>query len=290
MAERLRHRLIAQFPAVTAAAAFLFLSHEVSADPWRAGQPDVVKPQPSAQIQVVDYKESFRERYVAADRPRLVLFWNVAFDDQTDVSVSELETERNTSSKNYSSLEDATRGEAGVATLVDGDEIADAMTVRERKIVTHDTSKRTTDLSERNSVELETAFVAEMRAAGLIFVDRASAMRRAQANERVSGANPKQLEADSVMEGADYLLEILMIMDDRTALGWGFNVSLIDVDSAQLVSNFYTLAMPMVPPPPGRYVATSQGFMWTQSPPVVTVADVGKMLAFEVMENIGPVL
>jgi hypothetical protein len=259
---------------------------------YRDHQEAVLAPPPTqAPRPAPDVVKPFESAYEAAGAPRIMLFWNVAFDDQTQTQHEKRELTTKAGTQSSTGLDKQTQGPAGEATLKESDvknqETIETVT-RERIV---DSAKQAERLSARNSVELEVAFQAALEEAGVHLLSRSSGIRLTQAERDRSGVDPKLIEADAVRDHADLLLEIVMVQDADAALNAGFKVTLTDVRSATEVLTRYTQAHVHRSTQPVRTVVTDTGFERRASPtPPVTVSDVGVELAHEVMGWLAPTL
>lgn len=139
-------------------------------------------------------------------------------------------------------------------------------------------------LSEPDRVRLESAFGAELGRAQVHVLDRVMGIRSTHSERDRNGEDSKLIESDAVVGKADVLLEVILIRDFTAPLGTGFKVSATNVHTADKVTEFYTVAMPILPVPSARYVPTDSGFVrWQPPAPIPTVEEVGAKLADEVM-------
>jgi hypothetical protein len=283
---RRTHRRLRQVLAI----ALLLLggaAHERSLAQWRADQPPVMSPPVQRAAPTSDVANAFRAAYEAAGKPRVLLFWNTAFDDATQMTHQTSDVTKRGTKRSTIALRKDTTGAAGTAVLTESDGGTNETIEHVRTERDVDPAKQASLLSARNAAELEATFRQQLMSAGVRLVDRATAIRTAQAERDRSGVDGKLLEADAVLK-AELLLQIVMVQDASSPLGAGFKISVTDVRTGNEVASLYTLATPQVPPPAGRYVATDSGFEWSQPPRRVGVADVGVALSREVMRVTGP--
>lgn len=256
---------------------------------WREGQlpvltpPALVKP-----AEKPDYAAKFLGAYTAARKPKVILFWNRKFDDRFSAPTQDVDITRKDKRRNYRYFEQATKKPAGTATMFDGDEFSSETKVHTKRTEVMEAPERQTDLSERNSIELETAFREQMRRGGVSFVDRDTVVRTTHAKGATKSNDPKEVETTAVLESADLLLEILFVPDSDGPIGYGFRVSVRNIESGVESVAFYTLGRPWVPALPGRYVATTKGYEWSQSKAQAGIQDVGAALADELMDRLAP--
>lgn len=243
----------------------------------RAGQPPTLNPPAAAPVQAPNVVGPFRAQYQAAGSPRIVLFWNVSFDDTTE-----------------SPRADVTVRGAEVYPFVseEGDTGLQALSARVHASGYLNPAKRGQGaLSDRDLAELDSAFRDELLAANVSLLDRATTIRFMEAERDRTGVDPKLIETDAVLGKAEVLLQVLLVRDDDSPLGTGFKVSVARVSSGVDIASLYTTALPNLPPPPGRYVATDSGFVWQQEyPPIPDAQQIGTELADRVMEKLGPLL
>lgn len=241
----------------------------------RPGQPPTLSPQTPPAVQGQDVLEPFSVRYRAAGSPRIVLFWNVSFDAATRTPKVHVSVQ---------SAEIAPVQTGNGATAVAG------IGVRARTSGYLDPTGHGFDtLSAPTLAQLDSAFRNELLAARVRLLDRAATIRFMQAQRDRTGVDPKLIETDAVLGKADILLQVLLVRDAASPLDAGFKVSAIRVRTGAEIASLYTLALPDLPAPQGRYVATDRGFVWRQPPrPTPDAAQIGAELANEVMEELAP--
>lgn len=246
--------------------------------PRQEAPPDVVSP-------VI---KQFQERYRSAGRPRIALFWNVELVDTLDDQVVKTTRTKTQSDDSENHLTKTTNEEAGAATLVDGETASATETVKTEATQRVSANvKRSTSLSERDIWKTETAFRAELRNAGVRLLDRNTIMR---ITALIAGTeNTRAVEAKALVGKADLLMEVLTTEDPAAPLGWGFRVNVLDVHTGEERSSFYSEAMPVATTPARvSFKATSNGFEKVIQQPPMTVSDVGRALALNVMTEAGP--
>lgn len=243
----------------------------------RPGQPPTLSPPQARPVQARDVVGPFRTQYHAAGSPRIVLFWNVSFDDTTE-----------------SPKADVTLRAAEVYPFVskDGDNGLRALGLRAHTSGYLDPAKRGSgSLSETDLAQIDSAFRNELLAANVLLLDRATTVRFMEAQRDRTGVDPKVIEADAVLGKADILLQVLLIPDANSPLDTGFSVSALRIKTGAEIAGLYTLALPRLSAAPGHYVATDSGFVWEQPPtPTPDAGEIGIKLAHEVMEKLGPKL
>ncbi|MFL6604456.1 MAG: hypothetical protein ACJ8R9_24410 [Steroidobacteraceae bacterium] len=255
---------------------------------WRANQEPVQTPPIQHPVAPPDVTGPFREQYRAAGEPRILLFWNVAFDDSTESNRQSVDTTQRSTSDHATGLDKQTAGPAGEASLRESDDKKTETVEHVTSVRTLDPAKLTSGLSARNAVELELNFREALQSAGVRLFSRAASIRLTQAATDRLGVDPKLIEADAVVGKADLLLEILMVPDQSTPLGVGFKATLTDIKTAREVTSVYTQARPELTQFPSHYVVTETGFEKRQYQPRATPRDIGIALAHEVMLATGP--
>lgn len=234
----------------------------LSAVPAAAGAPE-------------DPNQAFRARYEASGAPRVMVFWNVSFNDQTQSASRQVEITRD--------IAPGEMREEGGASGPGQVHMTTSQTI--------DPAKRHARLSERDAARLETAFREGLRGAGVRLIDRATSVRFMAADRDRNGGDPKLIETDAVRANTEVLLEVLLVRDFMSPLGRGFIVRAIDVSDGAEVAQVYTLAMPALPAPQGHYELTDDGFRWQSAPPQIPAPEqIGTTLANEVLTALEPVL
>jgi hypothetical protein len=255
---------------------------------WRDDQQPVVAPAIVRPSSIPDVIAPFKSQYQAAGEPRILLFWNVSFDDATETNRENVDTTRRTSTDSATGLDKQTNGPAGNATLHESDDKKSETIERVTGSRLVDPAKQPNGLTSRNAVELETAFREHLQSAGVRLMNRSASIRLTQADKDRERVDPKLIEADAVLAKADLLLEVVMVPDQSTPLGAGFKITMTDIKSGAEVFSIYTAARPEIPQLPSRYVVTDSGFEKRQPHIQVTASDVGVALARAVMRSAGP--
>lgn len=234
-------------------------------------------------------KRQFTATYAAAGRPRIALFWNMTLnEDMVDQKISRTRVQGGTTFSS-SSLEKTTAGEAGSATLQDSDERSTTDTITTSgDVVINNNNKRKAALAESDAWKLETAFATTMRTANVRFIDRSTIIRTTHVQQgRDATSDSHTIEAKALLGKADMFMEVLMARDNEAPLGWGFRVSLKDVNSGTQLAAFYSTAVPDLGPAPEPYfVATNKGFEKVTPQISATVEDIGRALALDTMRDL----
>lgn len=256
----------------------------------RPGQPPVLVPAPvAAPLPLADPAARFSAAYVQAGRPRIVLLWNRELSDRTQTAMQERTVVRESGTSSSSSMENTSAGSSGSATLREGDQSFDRTTTTTKGQVAVGEPQRNNGLAEKHAVELQRAFSAEMRRAGVSFVDRAWVMRATAAGQHRAGADAALIEADALLKYADLALEVIWVADRAAPAGYGFDVRTKALRDGREVTAFYTAGVPSQPPQgPGGWVAGAEGYEFRRPPPpgAPSPADVGRTLAQEVMASL----
>jgi hypothetical protein len=255
---------------------------------WRDDQQPVVAHAIARPSSIPDVVGPFKSQYQAAGEPRILLFWNVSFDDATETNRQNVDTTKRTSADSGTGLDKQTNGPAGNATLHESDDKKSETVERVTSSRVIDPAKQPNGLSARNAVELETAFREHLQSAGVRLMNRSASIRLTQAEKDRERIDPKLIETDAVLAKADLLLEVVMVPDQGTPLGAGFKVTMTDIKSGAEVFSIYTEGRPELPQLPSHYVVTDSGFEKRQPHIQVTIFDVGVALARAVMRSAGP--
>lgn len=255
---------------------------------YREQQPQVLEP-PAAQMPADTSGETFaafRSAYRAAGSPRIALFWNVLLTDQIAEGTVSSSRLRGGDTRTVNRLEQSTSGEAGSSRLVDGDDRRSVDLTVSRTSRATDSAKRGLPFAERDAWLLETAFTKTMIDGGADLIDRNLMMRITAAATEGKDRDTRTVESKALVGKADLLLEVLITPDTDSPLGWGFRCSLREIATGRLRGSFYTKAIPELPKPPPRFVATNRGFEPLQEKPVITVDVVGHKLALDAMDQL----
>ena len=224
--------------------------------------------------------DAFRRRYDGARRPSVALFWNRELSDRlarpaiqrqaVTGDKSESANESAGANGKHSDKRETSSQVTEVSTYVPGDSARDG-------------------LDERSESQLRSAFLSVLGSGGLHPVDR-SMMVRATALQASGAVDTQSNETRGLQGKARYLMEVLLVHDAEAPLGVGFQVTVKDVASAAILFSDYTVARPP-PKGVGQWVAVDggQGFERAGAPPV-TIRDVGRVLALDVMSRLSAAL
>lgn len=228
---------------------------------------------------------AFRNAYTAAGKPRIALFWNIAFNDQlSDQTVTSTRTQ-GVENRTFSTLDKTTSGDAGAARLREGDDQRTVdKTVSTASRVTN-RSVRSTNFSERDTFLLETAFTKTMQEGGVQFIDRAAIMRTTSAAAG-GGGDARTIETKALLGKAELMLEILLTPDPEASAGWGFQGALKEIESGRMLGSFYSKGSPRVAALPAQYRATDKGFQRVTQQQTITIDVVGRTLALDAMAEL----
>jgi hypothetical protein len=268
----------------------LTASNPVSSQ-MRAGQPPVLERPSQPEPPPPDVLGTFKGEYKTAGEPRVLLFWNVAFDDETEIGHEEVTYVKRSTSASLNDLNKQTQGPVGAATLRENDSKSIDREEHVKTTLEADPAKVHSNLDLRNEAQLEVDFRQQLHAAGVRLLDRSTVMRFTQARLDRGHIDPKLIESDAVLGKADLLLEVLMIPDPAAPLGAGFKITATNIKDGAEILTFYTLGRPIQAVPAGHYVATDHGFAWQQPQiPRPNVSDVAITLASQVLRKVGAAL
>lgn len=230
----------------------------------RPGMPDVMTPAPRAYV--VDVAngsiEQFRNWARRAGNPRILLFWNTAFSDETSTR-SRLVAREDSVTKVYRN---------GVTRS------------REATIEDERTTGGKVNWMERGTEEeLENAFVNTFAESNANLVDRAAVMRKASVRQDKSDRVDQQyMEALALEQGIDYLVEVLPEYAAGTATGLRFGVKVLHVPSSRILARFSSEGRPT--PGAERLVARPGGFR-RERDENLSAGAIGRTLAAETMRS-----
>ena len=258
------------------------LATAIAAAQYRDGQPPVIAPPaaPDAQNHDTQVMNAFQKRYLEAKTPAIALFWNQELTDRT----AQRTQNRTSTQQSKNEFGSASSGSAATPTEKHEDSATTTVTTQE---TIGDSPRETLDV--RSDALLKSAFVSNLRATGVRLVDR-TLMIRSNAAQQPQAVDTQLNEAQGLEKRAQLLMQILFVKDPNTPLGYGFKVTVTDVTSAVLLTEFYTQALPAAREQT-VYVAVNggQGFE-RATQPVPTVRGIGNALAIEVMSQLGAVL
>ena len=248
---------------------------------FRADQPPVLTARPDTPTDdSAAIMESFKQKYVAARSPRIALFWNRELTDH--LARQALETSSTTSNKSES---DSASGDA-TSKSAEKREQAAATTVKSQSSI--DDNQRES-LDARSDALLRSAFLETMRQGGVRFIDRNLMVRSSAAGEKTA-IDDQLNEMKALQHQADWLMQVVLVRDQRAPLGFSYRVSVEDVGSQALITELFT---PAAPPPraPGPYVAVNGGAGFVRDPPPpITIREVGFTLGLQIMNQLNGTL
>lgn len=231
----------------------------------RAGVPAVIEPSAPPFPDADAISGDFRQAYLAAKKPRIVVLWNRALSDV-------LTTSHDT--------------EAKLSNRIVGARVPGAAAIQQDVSVSTQVKRgeepmRKSGLSEREEWGLEAAFDQPLLASGAVLVDRATSMRISEKGQAATEtSNLQAIETAALQAKANLLVEILITRDPDAETGTAFQVAIKDLSTGTLSQRFVTTAIPESAKRP-RYYANERGFA---AVPVAPTADeVGKQLGLETM-------
>jgi hypothetical protein len=232
-----------------AIAAFVMLGTPAAAQ-YRAGQPEVRSPPREADPDAAADANlnAFANWYVAAGRPRMLLFWNRQLTDETTTRRTDKVIEDRTFGESTSGETTSTR--FGEASIKDTDGAERKVTSRESEAITGGTYSA---MNRKASDLLETVFVNTFLAVGVEVVDRDALIRRLSIeNPREERADVQYLESQAMATGIQYLVEVLPSPEKASPTGLSFIVKVKHLPTSSLRAQFQTSAA--LPPGASRIV------------------------------------
>lgn len=247
---------------------------------FRADQPPVLTaPRPAAFDDGEAVIKAFRARYKTAREPKLALFWNRELTDHIAQRTAQRSSTQSSKSESVASASGMTEGRTEKL------EQASATTVNVTETIDDNTHAA---LDSRSDALLKTAFVSVLQRGGTHIVDRAL-MVRSEASNAATGTDAQANEMRGLQGRAGWLLEVLLVPDQRAPLGHGFKVSVKDIAQGTLITEIYTLALPPVRNTGGMVPVNGVGFM--RAPPAApSVGDVGHTLGVELLARLSQIL
>jgi hypothetical protein len=253
---------------------------------WRDGQAPVVQPAPPPVAPAPpDVLTPFASAYQAAGRPRVILLWNRSVSDQAATASTQQRVLRDSGNVKKGGSSETTTGPAGSASLSESTRQHDRTIVETTGTIQSSDGPRPSRLPEREATMLERAFVNEMGRGGLRFTDRALAMRTTAASQHRGGGDPQLIETDALLKHGDLIMEVLLVEDRDSPLGYAFDVRTKEVRTGVALSTVYSRAIPW---PKAAAAATWQaganGYELRSPPPApLTIPEIGQALARDVM-------
>ena len=221
-------------------------------------RPRMMTPPPPPPEQASVAASNFSSAYRRAGNPRIVIFWNRAFDDEV--------------ASTYRTTTEWEQHNDG-----DGNSYGRSSTGDERK-----TSKRPDLVDEPVDWDMEGAFNSTMSSAGALLVDRASIMRtEGAADGAEERAKVQGIETRAVTGKADITVDILSTFDSRKKDGITYRITARDVRNASILADFTTSGRP--PTPSMGLVVGPDGFE-RATPQEPGPEDFGQQLAVELMQ------
>lgn len=248
---------------------------------FRAGEPEVVAPQPQAPDPTKLAAARFDEVYPRASRPRIVVFWNQDLGEDIASEFEDRHSEHEVESTSNNGLDEDTAGPSGSVKRSEGSQL------RERRLETTDGIKRVR-APERGHVgteavdwQLEDVFNQVLASHGARLVDRKLSIRltgaQMGAGER---ANQQEVEMRAMSGYADLIVSVMQTPDQRSPSKVSFRVTATDLRSARVITRFITSAQPRAPRM--GFVVGPNGFERATAPEP-SPAQIAKQLALETL-------
>lgn len=248
--------------------------------PYRQGQPPVAAPPPPP-VPAREPWDDLAATLHAAGDPRVAVFWNWRLTDDVATPYREVTKKSGSDLADDLETEDATEYGTDSSRIRERHQRSKSSAQEDRRTVAEKPGQRGQP-AEREAWYLESTFLGYLGGAGVTLVDRTLITRLAGADERGPRPNGQAIETEALARYADLLLEVLATPDRSAPLGQTFRVTLREVKSGRLLSDFVTRADP--PRAPGRYVATANGF--ERARPPVNGSDALRQLAREAAQSL----
>lgn len=217
---------------------------------YRDGQPMVLAPPPEAPSQSAVASSRFRQAYLRAKNPRIVVFWNRELDDEVATTYKERIT-------------------------------ADGRAVEERLV-----NRRADLVAEPVEWEVERAFMRMLSASGVRLVDRKAMMRLQGLQDNAQrGVNYQAVEMRALVGRVEIMIEVLQTEDRRLAEGISFRVTAKNVRTAEVLADVVSSGKPPARRMPLVTADVPGGFVRAQQADA-TPADIGRQLAVELMNSL----
>lgn len=257
-------------------------------DLYRKGVPGVVAAPAPPEDAGDKAGRAFAADYARMGRPRLVLFWNRAYDGPADNAWRD-ETVTRRSGQHHdlvtrrdAGADPATGGRVGTESTAGGFDETTVTTIGKRR----EAAPARAGAGESIDWRIEEGFRAAIQGAGGRFIDPAAAGRQAAQEQASTTPDMQAIETKALSDRADYLIEVLMTPEPSLPGGWRFRIEVKGIRSAETVVAFTSEGRPRSSSQ-HRYVATRQGFEVV--PDAISFNDVGKALAVETMERLAAV-
>lgn len=248
---------------------------------FRSGQPDALAPAPAPRDPRAGVVQAFGSAYRRAGSPRIVVFWNRAFDDEVASEFEDREVEHEVTDVSNHGIEQTTSGPSGQTVRREGGELTERM--RETTLGTKRVkpAARARQGGETVDWQLEDGFSAALGEAGVRLVDRGMVMRLTGMDTGIGErGNVQELETRGMSRYADIVLEVLAAPDSRASRGAAYRIVARDLRTARPLGSFTTTATP--PTPHLGFVAGPNGFV-RETAPTPGPGQVGRQLGLETL-------
>ena len=246
----------------------------IAQGPYRTGVPDVMTPPPAPPSRMAVAAGEFRQRYVKAGSPRIILFWNRTLSDEVQ---SQYANRKSAISTSQTGVIAGRVGYSGVAAAGATVNTAEVSSTRER---VREGSRD--GMAESADWKVETAFNRAFIDNGARFVDRSVAMRTTAQGKKIGiDPNVQDIETSALIGKADLLMEVLQTPDDDSPVGYTFRAEVKDIRTGRIIATAM-IDGTRIKNGPGRFIATSNGFQ-REGPGEVSLQDMGRALAADLM-------
>ena len=238
---------------------------------YRKDVPATLTPEtPVASAEPVINRAAFSSAYAKAGRPAMVVLWNRELTDMLQQGSAAQLSIDTSSSGSRSSSPGQINVESRGNTTITSQTVKSQQGLRDGPI-------------ERVNLQIRSAFLQTMTAAGVRLVDRNLVMRNTAASKKGGSLDAQEVEIAAMSKHAKLLMEVLNTPDPASPTGWATSISIKRLADGVLLAEGYMdgrTPAPAVAAAPQYEPDPSGGFRRVVRPaPVVSAGDTGRMAA-----------
>lgn len=246
---------------------------------YRKDVPATLAPVPAPDLTAVT--SDFAKAYAQAKKPRIVVFWNRAVDDDLTTSYEAHARITNRADIQTSASVDAGRARRSAYADARGSGSLDQTIEAVVGVRNTEKPERASGPSESIEWQMLSGFQQPLTDAGATVVDRATIMRTSKAGMAADMTpNIQAIEATALAEKADLIIEVLMNQDSESPSGYAYRIEAKEVSTGRVVASFTSNAALL--PFTKKYYANERGFVAAPPP----ADEVGAQLGLALMERL----